>query len=90
MVNFGDVGRICLNGEITGICQNCLWLEWDSLARQCLNQQFPVCQMYREWLLSTGQPARMRTLGQANPGAPPSGAGLPGLPGAKAEESGIS
>ena len=32
MVNFGDVGRICLNQEIRGVCENCPWWEWDFLA----------------------------------------------------------
>jgi hypothetical protein len=50
MVNFGDVGRICLNQEIQGVCENCLWWEWDSRQRQCGNSRYHVCPLYRERL----------------------------------------
>jgi len=50
MVNFGDVGRICLNQEIRGVCKNCLWWEWDSRQQQCSNSCYHVCPLYREQL----------------------------------------
>jgi len=50
MVNFGDVGRICLNQEIRGICENCLWWEWDSGQQRCSNSRYHVCPLYRERL----------------------------------------
>ena len=37
MVNLGDVGRICLNQERRGVCENCLWWEWDSRQQRCSN-----------------------------------------------------
>ena len=53
-MNFGDVGRICLNGEIEEVCQNCPWLEWDAHRRQCHNCHYPICPLRREKLLSEG------------------------------------
>ena len=50
MVNFGDVGRICLNQEIRGVCENCLWWEWDSRQQRCSNSRYHVCPLYRERL----------------------------------------
>ena len=50
MVNLGDVGRICLNQERRGVCENCLWWEWDSRQQQCSNSGYHVCPLYRERL----------------------------------------
>ena len=50
MVNFGDVGRICLNQEIRGVCENCLWWEWDSGQQRCSNSRYNVCPLYRDRL----------------------------------------
>ena len=50
MVNFGDVGRICLNQEIRGVCENCLWWEWDSGQQRCSNSCYHVCPLYRKRL----------------------------------------
>ncbi|PIU53073.1 MAG: hypothetical protein COS90_08100 [Deltaproteobacteria bacterium CG07_land_8_20_14_0_80_60_11] len=50
MVNLGDVGRICLNQEIRGVCENCLWWEWDSRLQRCSNSRYYVCPLYRERL----------------------------------------
>lgn len=57
MVNFGDVGIICLNCDLTEVCRNCLWQEWDSLTQQCRNSHSPICAMYRERLLRSGSQA---------------------------------
>jgi len=89
MENFGDVGVVCLNGKIKGVCQSCLWWEWDSAMRQCSNCRYPVCPMYREWLLSPGPPTGGRQEPRLNGELPPSGVGLEGPPGAAAKESGI-
>ena len=62
MVNFGDVGRICLNQEINGVCENCLWWEWDSQRQQCSNCQYHVCPLYRERLFSAVSQARSRRI----------------------------
>jgi hypothetical protein len=50
MVNFGEVGRICLNQEIRGVCESCLWWEWDSRQQRCGNSRYHVCPLYRERL----------------------------------------
>jgi hypothetical protein len=50
MVNFGDVGRICLNQEMRGVCENCLWWEWDSGQKRCSNSGYHVCPLYRKRL----------------------------------------
>jgi len=54
MVNFGDVGIICLNCDITGACRNCLWREWDSGKQNCRNCHSPICALYRERLFASG------------------------------------
>lgn len=46
MLKIGDVGRICINGEIRGICRDCLWLEWDTVHKRCMNENTSVCQLY--------------------------------------------
>jgi hypothetical protein len=48
-----------LNCDITGVCRNCLWGEWDS-AKHCRNCHSPICAMYRERLFSSGYQAPMR------------------------------
>jgi hypothetical protein len=48
MVDFGDVGRICLNLAIKGVCEDCPWWEWNPREQQCCNYQCPICPLYRE------------------------------------------
>ncbi len=86
MVNFGDVGRICVNQEIRGACENCLWCEWDAAKQQCGKAQYHICPLYRERLFSMGVQACSRL--EAQP-VPASG-GLTDPPDAKAGGSGIS
>jgi len=81
-MNFGDVGRICLNREIEEVCQNCLWLEWDKRRQQCNNWQYPICQLYRENLLAGGQSVK------ANAALGPADAGLEGPLAVKGREPG--
>jgi hypothetical protein len=52
MVDLGDVGRICLNQEIQGVCKSCLWWEWDPVLKRCSNSQYHVCPLYREQLFN--------------------------------------
>jgi len=52
MVDLGDVGRICLNQEMEGICKSCLWWEWDPVLKRCANSQYHVCPLYREQLFN--------------------------------------
>ncbi|OPX19683.1 MAG: hypothetical protein BZ151_08010 [Desulfobacca sp. 4484_104] len=47
MSELRDVGIICINGKIKGVCQNCLWLEWDHTLNKCVNQGTSVCR--RHW-----------------------------------------
>lgn len=90
MVNFGDVGRICLNREISGVCENCPWWEWDPQVQQCSNCNYHVCPMYRERLFSSG--ARLLLGQDLQPNGQPrlSGAGSEGPLAATAKESGTS
>lgn len=90
MVNIGEAGRICLNQERLGACENCLWWEWDTLRGECINSQYHVCPLFRERLFSQGVQGQPR-FKEARPGVPPSsGAGLADPPDAKAGESGTS
>jgi hypothetical protein len=86
MVDFGDVGRICLNREIRGVCEGCLWWEWDSGRQQCCNAQYHICPLYRERLFNLNAPLGLR------PDLRPrlSGAGLGDQPASKVGGSGIS
>jgi hypothetical protein len=52
MVNLGDVGRICLNQEMQGVCKSCLWWEWDPVQQRCSNSQYHVCPLYRAQLFN--------------------------------------
>jgi hypothetical protein len=64
MVNLGDVGRICLNQERRGVCENCLWWEWDSRLQRCSNSRYYICPLYRELLFNAnptvGLPQNLR------------------------------
>ena len=67
MVNLGDAGRICLNQERRGVCENCLWWEWDSRQKRCSNSRYNVCPLYREHLFdataASGLPPSSRPKG---------------------------
>ena len=52
MVNFGEAGRICLNQEMQGACENCLWWEWDARRKECSNSQYHICPLFRERLFN--------------------------------------
>jgi hypothetical protein len=67
MVNFGDVGIICLNCDIKGACRNCLWCEWDSGKQNCRNSHSPICALYRERLFTSGPYAWARAQSLPNP-----------------------
>lgn len=60
MVNLGDVGRICLNQEIRGVCERCLWWEWDSGQQRCSNSCYYVCPLYRELLFDANVSGGLR------------------------------
>ena len=57
MVNLGDVGRICLNQERRGVCESCLWWEWDSRQQRCSNSHYYVCPLFRELLFNANSAA---------------------------------
>ena len=61
MVNFGDVGIICLNCNIKGACRNCLWWEWDPGKKDCRHNRSPICALYREQLFTAGSIAAFRS-----------------------------
>ena len=43
MATFRNMGIICINGEIQGVCQNCLWLEWNPKLKKCTNSKTCFC-----------------------------------------------
>jgi hypothetical protein len=43
MVRFSKMGVMCINGEIQGVCQNCLWLEWNPQLKVCTNSKTCFC-----------------------------------------------
>ena len=86
MVNFGEAGRICLNQERQGACENCLWWEWDAVRGECGNAHYHICPLHRERVFSLK--ARLKG---TRPGAPaPADGGSADPPGAEAGESGTS
>ena len=89
MVNFGDVGRICLNGEINGDCENCLWWEWDSVKQQCANSHYHVCPLFRQRLFSMSAKLLRQEL-KANGNSRSASVESGGQPAAEAGESGTS
>lgn len=70
MVNFGDVGIICVNRDLQGECRDCLWRQWDSRNQCCSNGQSPICARYREELLSSGRRAQLRLVVPQSSGLP--------------------
>jgi hypothetical protein len=51
-------GAICLNGTVVReTCENCLWYEWDDVAKTCLNRQEPICPLFLSDVF-TGQDRR--------------------------------
>ena len=43
MATFSNMGIMCINGEIQGVCQNCLWLEWNPELKKCTNSNTCFC-----------------------------------------------
>ena len=43
MATFSNMGIMCINGEIQGVCQNCLWLEWNPELKRCTNSNTCFC-----------------------------------------------
>lgn len=43
MATFNKMGVMCINGEIQGVCQNCLWLEWNPELKRCTNSDTCLC-----------------------------------------------
>ncbi len=40
-------GVICLNGSVVrGVCDHCIWYDWDEATRSCLNRNEPICRLY--------------------------------------------
>ncbi|HAY22365.1 MAG TPA: hypothetical protein DCY27_09395 [Desulfobacterales bacterium] len=39
------MGVMCINKEIQGVCQNCLWLEWNPQLKRCNNYNTCVCRL---------------------------------------------
>jgi hypothetical protein len=43
MTTLRNMGIMCINGEIQGVCQKCLWLEWNPELKQCTNANTCFC-----------------------------------------------
>jgi hypothetical protein len=43
VATFSNMGVMCINGEIQGVCQNCLWLEWNPALKRCTNANTCFC-----------------------------------------------
>ncbi len=65
MFDSGEAGKICLNQERRGACENCLWWEWDAARHECRNSHGHVCPGYRERLFSLETPDAAGSLGLA-------------------------
>jgi len=63
MGNIGEAGRICLNPEIPGVCQSCLWWEWNNHRGECANSHYHICPLYQEQLFSQGAQEQPRING---------------------------
>jgi len=54
MTALRNMGVMCINGEIQGVCQSCLWLEWNPQLKKCTNSNTCFCpKRYAEQSLST-------------------------------------
>jgi hypothetical protein len=43
-----------------GVCENCLWWEWDSRLQRCSNSRYYICPLYRELLFNANASAGLR------------------------------
>ncbi len=43
MAAWQKMGIICINSEIQGVCQQCLWLEWNPVEKHCRNELTVLC-----------------------------------------------
>jgi|YNPNPStandDraft_1061719.scaffolds.fasta_scaffold222424_2 hypothetical protein len=43
MAAWRRMGILCINEEIQGPCQQCLWLEWNPSAKLCRNEWTCLC-----------------------------------------------
>jgi|GEM_PF-2683356 len=49
-MNFSELGMMCLNGDLPGDCQECLWWDWDPRQGSCRNCKNAICPSYRRQL----------------------------------------
>ena len=43
MAAWQKMGVICINADVQGVCQQCLWLEWDPAHKHCSNECTYLC-----------------------------------------------
>lgn len=43
MAAWRSMGVICINTEVQGDCQQCLWLEWNPAQKCCYNEFTRLC-----------------------------------------------
>jgi hypothetical protein len=54
MATFSNMGVMCINGEIQGVCQSCLWLEWNPKLKKCTNCNTCFCPRREEESAAAG------------------------------------
>ncbi len=48
MAAWQKMGVICINADVQGVCQQCLWLEWNPAEKHCRNEHTCLCPK-RQW-----------------------------------------
>ena len=43
MAAWRKMGVICINTDVQGVCQQCLWLEWNPAQKHCRNESTCLC-----------------------------------------------
>ena len=59
MASFQNMGIMCINGEIQGVCQHCLWLEWNPELKRCINSNTCFCPRQDEEQLLNSESGEM-------------------------------
>lgn len=49
-MDFSELGMMCLNRDLRGECQECLWWEMDTRLGCCRNYRNAICPIYRRQL----------------------------------------
>jgi hypothetical protein len=58
MATITNMGVMCINGELQGVCQTCLWLEWNPELKKCTNANTCFCPRREEEFVSSESQVR--------------------------------